>query len=184
MATLGVTTAYSARDVGISTYVLQIEKVTATEDGFVTSIVFYTKGNASGGYNERGFLFDGSGNYLGQGSQVYVSSNAVYAWRTSTFASPIAITSGNTYYLGWSMAGGTHKIGGSASTSANHGYESASITYSSPSGGFNPATEFTNNQYIMSLYAVYSLPGPPLTIEGIEPASVNGVAWANIADIS
>jgi len=174
MATLGNTNEYgSAQDLSLNVIVLI--KVTAPQNGVVSNIKAYVQG---GGWtaNHKGFLFDENGKWLKSGSINNINGSAPPAWVTSTMST--SITTGGIYYIGWGVDTAGPDIMSIAGATANYGYENnASCTYASPTAGFNPSTQFVDNNDKMSLYMTYT---PSNSGASGEFTEVNYLSNANI----
>ena len=127
-------------------------KFTPTQDGTITGIRFY-KGPQNTG-THTGSLWTSTGTALGS---LTFSNETASGWQTATFATPIAVTAGTTYVVGYHSNG---------FYSANSNYFSSATTNgpltapsSSTSGGngvyaYGSGSAFPTNSYNASNYWV------------------------------
>ena len=122
---------------------------------------------------------------IAQAAEQTVGVGTTDTWITCTFASPPSVTNGTWYRLAFRGAGGSGVFTCSYTSSIDGEYASY---ISSAYGNFpNPSGDMTAaDNYRLDIYATYtdSPAGWSHQIYGVTPASIMGVAVANITSVN
>jgi len=175
MATLGKTT------LGLSNFSIGANWASAytiTVPAFdieVQSLVHYF--NSGTAINGKGVIWDSSNNIVSISNALSIGSSAV--WYTHVWTTNPILTASTSYKIGVVVSAGRQtrytSTGGAAV-----GFDSGN-NYTTPETLALDWTNFQPSVYINYIEAPAS--GPAILIEGITPAEVNTVEWANITSI-
>ena len=165
MATFGNTSIGSTPvSIHSSTNNKTVSKFTLSEAGTVTKLSIYLDGNGTGSGPQviKGVIYDDDGasavpgTLMGTSEEVSIADAAAAAWVDFTFASPVALTSGN-WYLG--LIAGSNIRGAQMyqeSTSPTDNIWKVSDTYTD--GASDPFGAATTQTDKLSVYATYTVP--------------------------